>query len=188
MPRMTSPARPKRLSQFWRDRRGVSAVEFALLAPVLVLFYCGMAELTQAMMAQRRLNHLASSVGDVVARTPELTDARLDDVFHVGDTLMSPFSTTKLGICLASIVSDATGKDTVDWSQKYPAGAAVDCPAKGAVVSIDAGVLPASQSVVMSKASYGYVSPLKFVMPAEIVFNRTLYLRPRLSDKITRVP
>jgi len=180
--------RSRRLSRFWRDRRGVSAVEFALIAPMLVLFYCGMAELTQAMMAQRRLNHLASSIGDVVARSPELTNSRRDDIFHIGDTLMMPFSTTKLTMCLASVVSDASGKDTVDWSEKYPAGAAIDCPAKGDVVSIDAGVLPASQSVIMSKANYGYVSPLKLVVPGEVVFRRTLYLRPRLSDKITRVP
>jgi Flp pilus assembly protein TadG len=44
----------RRLSRFWRDRRGVSAVEFALIAPVLMIFYFGMAELTEAMMAQRR--------------------------------------------------------------------------------------------------------------------------------------
>ena len=177
--------RRKRLRGFWRDRRGVSAVEFALIAPMLVLFYCGMAELTQAMMAQRRLNHLASSIGDVVARTPELTDARLNDVFHSGDTLMLPFSTGNLNLCLVSVVSDATGKDTVDWSEKYPTGATIDCP--GAELDIDAGVLPASQSVIMSKASYGYDSPLKFIVPTQIVFRRTLYLRPRLSDKITRV-
>jgi Flp pilus assembly protein TadG len=185
---MIPSARPRRLSHFWRDRRGVSAVEFALVAPMLVLFYCGMAELTQAMMAQRRLNHLASSIGDVVARTPQLTDARLDDVFHTGDTLMLPFSTGNLNLCLASVVSDATGKDTVDWSEKYPTGATIDCPAKGDVLTIDTGVLPASQSVIMSKASYGYDSPLKLIMPTQIVFHRTLYLRPRLSDNVTRVP
>jgi Flp pilus assembly protein TadG len=65
-----------RLSRFWRDRRGVSAVEFALIAPVLVIFYCGMAELTQAMMAQRRVSNIASSIGDVVAQNAQLTDAR----------------------------------------------------------------------------------------------------------------
>lgn len=188
MPLVTSHTRARRLSRFWRDRRGVSAVEFALVAPMLVLFYCGMAELTQAMMAQRRLNHLASSIGDVVARTPELSDARLNDVFRIGDTLMMPFSTAKLNLCLASVVSDANGEDTVDWSAKYPAGATIDCPAKGDLVSVGAGVLPASQSVIMSKASYGYDSPLKLIVPTGIVFRRTLYLRPRLSDKVTRIP
>jgi len=143
------------------------------------------------MMAQRRLNHLAASIGDVVARTPQLTDARKNDIFHGGDTLMLPFKTDNLNMCLASVVSDASGKDTVDWSEKYPTGATIDCPAKGAVLSsdsIDAGVLPASQSVIMSKASYSYDSPIKLIVPQSIVFRRTAYLRPRLSDKVTRIP
>ena len=49
---------------FWRDPRGVSAVEFALIAPLLILMYCGMAELSLAMMAQRRLSNIASAIGD----------------------------------------------------------------------------------------------------------------------------
>ncbi len=40
--------------KFRRDQRGVSAVEFAFIAPVLILFYFGLAEYTQALMAQRK--------------------------------------------------------------------------------------------------------------------------------------
>ncbi|MDP2765777.1 MAG: pilus assembly protein, partial [Brevundimonas sp.] len=36
------------------DERGVSAVEFAMLAPVLIAFYFGMAEFCQGFMAQKR--------------------------------------------------------------------------------------------------------------------------------------
>jgi len=186
--RVKSSAPRKWFRGFWRDRRGVSAVEFALVAPVLLLFYCGMAELTQAMMAQRRLNRLAASIGDVVARTPQLTDARKDDIFRSGETLMLPFNTDDLNLCLVSVVSDANGRDTVDWSEKYPAGATIDCPAEGEELDIEAGVLPASQSVIMSKASYSYDSPIKLVVPGQIVFRRTIYLRPRLSDQVTRIP
>lgn len=182
---MTRDFRPRRLlATLWRDRRGVSAVEFALIAPVLLLFYCGMAELTEAMIAQRRLSHLASSIGDVVARSTQLSDAQSADVFKVGEVLMAPFTTTDLHMCVASIVSDAKGKDTVEWSDLH---GSADCPAAGAVVDIPASVLPANQSVIMSKASYDYESPIKLVSPKSITFKRTYYLRPRLSDKVMRV-
>jgi Flp pilus assembly protein TadG len=174
----------RRLSRFWRDRRGVSAVEFALLAPVLIVFYFGMAELTEAMMAQRRLSHLAASIGDVVARDQKLTDARVADLFSVGKVLMAPFPTSTLRMCLVSIASDANGKDVVVWSEK--SNAPLNCPAVGAVVDIPVGVLPAGQSVIMSKASYEYDSVFKFSSPDTLTFRRTFYLKPRLSDQVTR--
>ena len=172
-------------AKFWRDRRGVSAVEFAFIAPVLILFYCGMCELTEAMMAQRRLSHIASSVGDVVARDTQLTDARRTDVFKVGSVLMSPFPTTGLRMCIVSISSNAAGQDTVDWSEA--SNSPTNCPAANAVLDIPTSVLPAGQSVIMSKASYDYVPPIKLITKTNFTFRRTFYLRPRLSDKVLRV-
>ncbi len=174
----------RRLSGFWRDRRGVSAVEFALIAPVLLIFYFGMAELTEAMMAQRRLSHLTSAIGDVVARGQKLTDAGRDDIFAAGQVMMSPFPTSTLRMCIVSVASDDKGKDTVVWSEKSNGPA--NCPSAGAVVDLPVAVLPASQSVIMSKASYEYSSIFKIVMPTPITFRRTFYLRPRLSDQVTR--
>lgn len=175
----------RRLSRFWRDRRGVSAVEFALIAPVLIIFYFGMAEMTQAMLAQRRLSHLTASIGDIVARDQQLTDARRDDLFSVGNVLMSPFPTSTLRLCLVSIVSDANGKDVVAWSD--PSNAPVDCPARNDVLDIPVSVLPAGKSVIMSKASYEYNSVFKFMIPQALTFRRTYYLKPRLSEQVTRV-
>lgn len=175
----------RRLSRFWRDRRGVSAVEFALIAPVLIIFYFGMAEMTQAMLAQRRLSHLAASIGDIVARDQQLTDARVADLFSVGNVLMSPFPTSTLRLCLVSIVSDANGKDVVAWSD--PSNAPVDCPARNDVLDIPVSVLPAGKSVIMSKASYEYNSVFKFMIPQALTFRRTYYLKPRLSEQVTRV-
>ena len=46
---------PRFARRFLGDRRGVSAIEFAFIAPVMILMYFGVAELTQGMMAERRM-------------------------------------------------------------------------------------------------------------------------------------
>lgn len=179
-----SPRPRRRLRAFWRDRRGVSAVEFALIAPLLILMYCGMAELSLAMMAQRRLSNIASAIGDLVAQNAQTGPSRTADIFRIGDTIMTPFTTATLKMCLASVVSDATGKDTVAWSQTSASGMA-NCPAQNAVVTdVPSGVLSANQTVILARASYTYAPTIKLVFPGGVTFNRTYYLRPRRSDAV----
>ena len=72
------------LKRLRSDIRGIAAVEFALIAPVVILLYCGFAELTMAMMAERRAAHTASVVADLVAQTPSISSAELTDIWTVG--------------------------------------------------------------------------------------------------------
>lgn len=181
---MTRPKGLRRLSGFWRDRRGVSAVEFAFIAPVLIILYCGLAELTQAMMAQRRLSNIASAIGDLVAQSTQTGPLKMADIFSMGTIMMAPFPTSGLKMCVYSVTSDSAGKDTVAWSKPSVAGMA-GCPAAGdKPTNIAVGVLPASQSVIIARASYAYTSPIKLVMAQSMTFNRTYYLRPRKSDTV----
>jgi len=171
---------------FWRDRRGVTAIEFALIAPVLILLYCGFAETTQAMMAQRRLSNIASQIGDLVAQGTQTGPLKMADNFNIGNLIMAPYPTDTLKMCVYSVVSDASGKDTVAWVKPNAAGVGMaGCPAANAVVTdISTGVLPANQSVIVSRASYDYASPIKLVMPSTMTFKRSYYLRPRRTDAV----
>jgi Flp pilus assembly protein TadG len=174
------------LKTFWRDRRGVTAIEFALIAPVLILMYCGFAETTQAMMAQRRLSNITSQIGDLVAQGTQTGPLKMNDNFAIGNLIMAPYPTATLKMCIYSVTSDVNGKDTVAWVQTNPAGVGMTgCPKAGATVTdIPVGALPASQSVIVSKASYDYASPIKLVMPTTMTFKRTFYLRPRRTDAV----
>ena len=62
-----------------RDSRGVAAVEFALLLPILLLLYFGVVELTQGVMTQQRANHVAATVGDLVSQSSSLASADVAD-------------------------------------------------------------------------------------------------------------
>ena len=69
-----------RLRGFLADKRGVSAVEFALIAPILIMIYLALAELTLGMMASRRTSHLAATIGDLAAQSENLTDANITSI------------------------------------------------------------------------------------------------------------
>ena len=65
------------LEAFRRDRRGVSAIEFGFIAPVILTIYMGLAELSEGLTAQRRVSHVSSALGDLVAQSDVVTVASL---------------------------------------------------------------------------------------------------------------
>ncbi|MBS0296574.1 MAG: pilus assembly protein [Proteobacteria bacterium] len=170
----------KFLRRLRRDHRGVSAIEFAMLAPVLIAFYLGLAEMSQGLMAQRRVEHTASAICDLTAQARSLKTADLTDTFLVGKLILSPFQTTTLSQRLSSVTVSSTGVAKVDWSQ----GSNMSARGVGSTVSLPANVVTNGQSVIMSEVSYVYTSPVNYILKSPITFTQTYYLRPRVVDQI----
>jgi len=175
--------------RFRRDQSGVSAVEFALIAPVMILFYFGTAELTQGLMAERRTLSTASAIGDLVAQSNGATTGQdIDDAMNMGNIIMYPFPTTGtvLSICVEGITADnsPTPVKSVLWRQvKNDDG---NCPAVGATVkSLSADIIAAGQSLIMARVAYKYTSSTNLVLHANPTFTKVYYLRPRRSSSIT---
>ena len=99
------------LSRFRRDTRGVSAVEFALIAPVIVLMYAGTVQVCQAFMSDKRSGHAASIVADMVAQNASLSLKQVENVMAVGDRIMRPFPADGLTLRVTSVTNE--GGDAV---------------------------------------------------------------------------
>ena len=164
------------------DQRGVAAVEFALLVPILLMLYFGVAELTQGLMTQQRAAHAASTIGDLTAQSTTIDQAEITDIFAMGNTVMYPYSTTSLQMRLSSLVADKNGNVTVAWSE----GQGMTALAKGAAVSgLPKNVINANESVIMAETQYTYTSVFGQIMPTPVVFTEKYYLRPRASISVT---
>ena len=171
-----------------RDERGVAAVEFAFIAPVMIVFYFGMVEACQMMIADRKTVKAAAAMGDLIAQsgsTITLTGAGgVTDILDMGDTLMTPFTTgANLKICVASITANAANTTkTVDWSRSTNSAT---CPAKTSVVTtVPAGLISGGQSVIYSSVTYTYTGSLQMVIKVTPTFSKTFYHKPR---KVTTI-
>ncbi|MCF8503787.1 MAG: pilus assembly protein [Caulobacter sp.] len=171
------------LRKLARDKRGVSAVEFALIAPAMVASYFGMAEITQALLAERKAAHAASAIGDLVSQSSSVSSSDITDIFQIASTIMKPYSTTTLKMRVSSLTGDSGGTPKVDWSS----GSGLTALTTGSTVTgVPTGVIAAGQSVVMSEVTYSYDSPVDLMMPNAVTFTRKFYLRPRKSDKVVK--
>lgn len=166
-----------------RDRRGVAAVEFAIIAPLMIMMYLGLAEFTQVMMAERRTIRTASAIGDMVAQNSEISatgTGGVSDVLAIATTLMRPFPTASLKLCVASIVADANGAKKIEWSKNQND---TSC-ASTSVSGLSSDLIAANQSVIMSRVTYAYAGTINQALKVNPTFTKTLYLRPRRSTKV----
>ena len=165
-------------SRLGRDERGVSAVEFAMLAPVMIAFYFGMAEFCQGFMAQKRMGHVSAMVADLVAQEDEVATTNLDDIFEIGGLIMKPFSTAALQQRVSS-VTRTSGVARVDWSR----GDGMTARAVNSTITLPTDLIVDGESVIVSEATYDYDSPVDYFMPGITRFSHIYYLRPRTVDK-----
>jgi Flp pilus assembly protein TadG len=169
-------------ARFWRDRRGVSAIEFAIIAPVMIAMYFGVGELSGGMMSERRASDVASTIGDLVAQCGRVNDTDLTDIWGAATTIMRPFTTSTLKMRITSIVGDSSGTPQVVWS-KVSNWTAVSSPSQ---VALPTGMITTSgESVVVAEAQYTYNSPVNYVTKNGLVFNEKFFLKPRKTNAVT---
>ncbi|MGZ6014695.1 MAG: TadE/TadG family type IV pilus assembly protein [Phenylobacterium sp.] len=167
------------LRKFRRDKRGAAAVEFALIAPAMVMMYAGLVEICQAMIAERKANHVASAIGDLTTQVESVSTTDLTDIFSIGNTVMAPFDTSSLQMRLTSVTADATGTPKLDWS-RGSGGFAAAASAPSLPMTLAAG-----DSIVIAESRYQYTSVMRYFIPAGLNYSEVYYLRPRRSDKVT---
>jgi Flp pilus assembly protein TadG len=184
------------IRRFLRNRRGLAAVEFGLILPVMLTMFLGTVELSLALTARANVTNLASTTADLVAQETGIKVADLQSVFAAANAILYPYSTSAAQITLTSVVYNTTSTNplmgTVAWSKPNGTGAVAHSP--GANFTVPAGIFiaptktnpnpPAIQSVIVSEVKYTYSSPITKFMPLSPVWQNIFYSKPRRVPSI----
>ncbi len=173
---------PAPLRRFTRDQRGVSAVEFAILLPLMLTMYLGGVEVSQAVSADRKTTLVAHTVGDLVAQASNVTTADVTNVLNAGAAVAYPFSSANLKTTVTAVCIDSTGTiATVLWSQTLNGSVR-----SGTVTSsIPSALMIASTSLIWGEASYDYRPTVGWTITGTLTLKDKFFLRPRLSSTVT---
>jgi Flp pilus assembly protein TadG len=167
---------------FRRDEGGLSAVEFALLLPLMLTLYLGSVEISQGISADRKVTLTTRTVADLVSQVSSVNNSDMQNSLNAAATVMAPFSSTNLKVVVSSIKVDATGKATVDWSDTLNGTAR----AKGATVTLPTALNVANSSLILSEVQYAYKPTIGYLISGTITLKDQIYMRPRLSDSVSR--
>jgi Flp pilus assembly protein TadG len=178
-----------RAANLARHDGGLAAVEFALILPILVALWFGGVELTQGLSVDRRLNNLASSIGDLVARSKIVTTADVDTIFDIAPGAMYPYCKTEtactaagLGMRITAVNMNGAGTATVAWSRGQGATAYVTGANMNSVVP--AALRVPDTTIIVSEAYYTYTPAVGYVISGDVDLDDRMFFVPRLSDKV----
>ena len=166
---------------FIRAKDGISAVEFALIAPVMMLIYFACIELSLMMVLDRKVTTSSATLGDLTARTSEISNDDLDDIFQATRMIFQPNDITAARMRITSLVDD-DGTARVAWSDSCNTSSYT----VGDAVTIPNNLLPSGGSVIFAEIEYDYDSALGYFFTTSKTLEDGFFLRPRRVDFITR--
>jgi Flp pilus assembly protein TadG len=173
---------PTRLRRFAIDQSGVSAVEFAILLPLMLTMYLGGVEISQAVSANRKTTMVAHTIGDLTAQASNVSTADMTNVLNAGAAVAYPFPSSNLRVTVTSVCIDSTGTiATVAWSRTLNGTAHT-----GVVTSsIPTALRVPSTSLIWGEASYAYRPTIGWTITGTLNLSDRFFLRPRLSSSVT---
>ncbi|MEO3386612.1 TadE/TadG family type IV pilus assembly protein [Mesorhizobium sp. CAU 1741] len=180
------------------DRRGVAAVEFAFIAPVLLSLYFVTMEVSQAIETNRKVSRVGSMVADLVTQqSSEVPKDELEAIMKIGSVILQPYNRSEPTITVTAIyLTDENNPDAeVQWSRKMTGTSFGEGPAKDTITSVPDTLKIRNTFLIRVTSELDYEPVITWSAKKEaalgfaaafdgIGMKETYYLRPRMTERI----
>lgn len=183
--------------RFCRDRRGVAAIEFAFIVPVLLIMYFMTMEASQAIETSKKVSRIGSMVADLVTQQQTVVAADLDAIMQIGNATLQPYnrSSPEIIITAIEVTNDTTPKVQVVWSRKVVGGIFGAGAAKNSITTLPPALKIKGTFLIRVESNLAYKPIITWSADSEkrlglssafdtISMSETYYLRPRRSPTI----
>ncbi len=178
-----------RFRSFGSNVSGVVAIEFALIAPLLMLMTFGTFEISRALLVHKRFQKSAAIIGDLVARQKQLGESYTDAAAQLALMLkatehaMVPYSATPLQIGVYQFRAKSTDatQTRVEWSYAYHNMTVQSCSLTYTTNNlVPPNLLSQGDAAIIIDAKYQYTPLLKNIIPGlNMTWSETMTFSPR---------
>lgn len=168
-----------------RCDRGNVVVEFALALPVLLLMLLASAELGRFVLLNQKIDRVAVTMSDLVARAETINESELNDIFNAAAQVAAPFDLNERGrVIISSVINEDGEGATIAW-QRAGGGSFL----KASEVGTEGGVadLPEDfdvregETAIISEVFFDFEPFLSELIVTPRVIYRRAHHRPRLG-------
>jgi Flp pilus assembly protein TadG len=178
---------PRVLRRLARDRRGSSAVEFAIIAPLMIGLYIGCVEISDGVAADRKVTLTAGALANLASQVQTISATEMTNIMNAATAIISPYSAGNLTTTVTCIKIDAAKVATVGWSATVGGTALAT---GSAVTDVPPEIKIASSSLVLSEVTYlyrpvtGYIPAWSHIAATGITLRDKMYMSPRITAPV----
>jgi Flp pilus assembly protein TadG len=179
------------------DRKGVAAIEFAFIAPLLLTMYFVTMEIAPAIDANKKVGRSASMIADLVTQQQTVSKSEVEAIMSIGEATLNPYNRSQLKVVITAITitDEENPKVLVAWSRKMVNGAFSQDAAKDTVTTVPASLKIKGSFLIRVETSLDYRPIITWTASEKattgllaafdnINMKETYYLRPRMSNSI----
>jgi Flp pilus assembly protein TadG len=179
------------LGRLWHDLRGVSAMEFALILPILAGLAAGTIEYGRMILLSQKLQNGTFILADLAARDKTLTEEQLDSIFLAINNIIQPFAFEEEGAAIVSgIEIAANGNPIINWQRAGFGGLASDSEigSVGGVATLPAELtFTPGETLIVSEVFYDF-QPIFGLTAGPAVLRKVAYVKPRIGTLSSIAP
>jgi Flp pilus assembly protein TadG len=170
-----------RLRDFARRCEGVSAVEFAIVLPFMLLIYAGSVELGDGLAIKFKVTETARTVTDLTSQYVSIDTTDMSNIPGASSTIVAPYATSNLVMTVSEVTTNSSGQGTITWS----------CSLNGtphtvnASVTLSTNLQTANISLIWGEVTYPYTPQLGYAITGTVNIYQSAYFYPRLANSVT---
>jgi Flp pilus assembly pilin Flp len=173
----------KKVQAFNKNKDGIAAVEFAILAPIMVALYFGVVEISLIINADKLTSHATNVAGDLATQVANMDSDDAEDVFEATLATMSlkPAKASKVGVEILSYNIDSSGN--IQQIGRATLNGGFIGPAYDPS-TIGPRLLSPTSGAVVARIQYPYESVTYKFVEKFTTLEETFILKPRSSADI----
>lgn len=173
------------IRQFWRDRRGAAAVEFALIAPGMVALMFGLIEVNEINIASLRTNYAAAGLADVTSREATINNSEMTGAFDATSNVIFPGAGAALSMRVTSVEMVSATQGRAQWSDAR--GMSPYAPGANVALPPTVNAPCATATVILAETKYTFRSPAGMVLgTGDWPITRQVIMCPRVGQAVAR--
>ncbi len=169
------------LRRFARNRDAVSAMEFAIVLPVMLLLYIGGVELGDGLQIQFKVTETARTITDLASQYISIQSSDMSNILAAASSVVAPYSTSNITMTVSEVTTNPQGQGTITWSCSLNGTPHT----VGATIILPANLQTPNISLIWGEVTYPYTPPMGYVISGTINLYQSNYFYPRLVNLIT---